>query len=179
MQVNDALSTNQPPPYKASPTYNSVAHRKLPPTPNRGSPYGVMNYDRRSMNSPSMNQRLSELAISEQSARDYRSESPYQRLPLSRQSPSQQLYRQSEVMFTQEVTRVPNTSVYKHSATLYTQEVTRLPTPSGDGSGGTHAPHPLVSSSANTVYPQDHDSSQSSGFSSDTSKSRPYNPLPP
>lgn len=178
-QVNDALSSNQPPPYKASPTYNSVAHRKLPPTPNRGSPYGVMNYDRRSMNSPSMNQRLSELAISEQSARDYRSESPYQRLPLSRQSPSQQLYKQSEVMYTQEVTRVPNTSVYKHSATSYTQEVTRLPTPSGDGPGGTHAPHPLVSSSANTVYPQDHDSSQSSGFSSDTSKSRPYNPLPP
>lgn len=159
MQVNDLPSKDRPPSYKASPTYTSVAHRKLPPTPNRNSPYGVINSDRRNMNSPSMYQRISDLAISEQSARDHRSESPYQRLPLSRQSPSQQDYRQSEMLYTQDVTRIPNLS-----------ENTSCATPSSQI---------LVPSSANSKYPQhDHDSSQSSGFSSDTSKSRPYNPLP-
>ncbi|XP_048764128.2 uncharacterized protein LOC125672077 isoform X4 [Ostrea edulis] len=159
-QVNDLPSKDRPPSYKASPTYTSVAHRKLPPTPNRNSPYGVINSDRRNMNSPSMYQRISDLAISEQSARDHRSESPYQRLPLSRQSPSQQDYRQSEMLYTQDVTRIPNLS-----------ENTSCATPSSQI---------LVPSSANSKYPQhDHDSSQSSGFSSDTSKSRPYNPLPP
>ncbi|XP_022315458.2 uncharacterized protein LOC111119530 isoform X3 [Crassostrea virginica] len=177
-QGSDAPSPSRPPPYKASPTYSSVANRKLPPTPHRSSPYGVINYDRRNANSPSLNQRVSELAVSEQGARDFRSESPYQRLPGSRQSPSQQVYRQSETVYTQEVMRVPNHSgppLYRNSETLYTQIVTAVPNSSGEVT----TPHTLVPNSANAMYQQDHDSSQSSGFSSETSRSRPYNPLPP
>ncbi|XP_062567169.1 uncharacterized protein LOC134229396 isoform X5 [Saccostrea cucullata] len=199
-QVNETASKDQSPQYKASPTYTSVSHRKLPPTPNRNSPYGVVNYDRRNANSPSMYQRISELAITENVVQNHRSESPYQRLPLSRQSPNQQMYRQSETLYRQEVSSSPNQKTYRQSDTLYTQEmirqspsqkvyqksetvytqeVTQIPTPGGDGSMSVPSPHPLVPSSANPVYPHDHDSSQSSGFSSDTSKSRPYNPLPP
>ncbi|XP_061166210.1 uncharacterized protein LOC133175097 isoform X3 [Saccostrea echinata] len=199
-QVNETASKDQSHQNKASPTYTSVSHRKLPPTPNRNSPYGVMNYDRRNANSPSMYQRISELAITENVVQNHRSESPYQRLPLSRQSPNQQLYRQSETLYrqevsssphqktyrqsdtlyTQEMTRQsPSQKIYQKSETLYTQEVTQIPNSSGEGSMSVPPSHPLVPSSANSVYPHDHDSSQSSGFSSDTSKSRPYNPLPP
>lgn len=43
----------------------SPGQRKLPPTPNRNSPYGVMNYDRRLSNSP-IAARMSEMTIDEQ-----------------------------------------------------------------------------------------------------------------
>ncbi|XP_033738235.1 uncharacterized protein LOC117325849 isoform X2 [Pecten maximus] len=60
-------SNGLPPPYKPAPPYvSSPGQKKLPPTPNRNSPYGVLNYDRRGNNSPTMHQRLSGMTIQEQ-----------------------------------------------------------------------------------------------------------------
>ncbi|XP_021372189.1 erbin-like isoform X3 [Mizuhopecten yessoensis] len=60
-------SNGLPPPYKPAPPYvSSPGQKKLPPTPNRNSPYGVLNYDRRGNNSPTMHQKLSGMTIQEQ-----------------------------------------------------------------------------------------------------------------
>lgn len=58
--------SDRPPPYKAAPPYlQGVAGRKLPSTPNRSSPYGVYNYDKRTTNSPIMYQRINEVPNSD------------------------------------------------------------------------------------------------------------------
>lgn len=59
--------TDRPPPYKPAPPYlqGPGAHRKLPTTPSRTSPYGVYNYDKRTSNSPIMYQRINEIPNSD------------------------------------------------------------------------------------------------------------------
>ncbi|XP_069126655.1 erbin-like isoform X4 [Argopecten irradians] len=98
---NRSNSSNQsngvPPPYKPAPPYvSSPGQKKLPPTPNRNSPYGVLNYDRRGNNSPTMHQKLSGMTIQEQMENkpDDKYADVNRNMDYSRGNPSRQLEKE-------------------------------------------------------------------------------------
>ncbi|KAK3089436.1 hypothetical protein FSP39_003580 [Pinctada imbricata] len=170
-QDSEKSSTGRPPPYRGTPPHGtSPAQRRLPPTPNRGSPYGVHNYDRRSNSgSPSMYQRISDLTISEQNESDQskfntnytnNSRGPAPQRELFRQSPYQHRnYNQNDPYRRHDYSRTPVSN-----SDMYNYDSSRVP----------------VSNSASNPSGSDnaHDSSRSSGFSFENS-CRPYNPSDP